>query len=222
MSGILTFDDISTVIVNYRTPELLETAATSFRKFYPDAGLVIVDNGSNDLSIDVIGKLVKDNKTKTKSLMLEKNNYHGPAMDRAMKFVDRAVVFFLDSDTKTNVGGFLELMLQEINRDEMVYGVGQLDRVNKRGFADEEGAITILLSPYMMLRRKMYLDLPPFKHHGMPTLENFSCAKERGYLLRNFDIASYVEHHGRGTASKFGYGLGFRGKWDYLLNKAGL
>jgi GT2 family glycosyltransferase len=222
MSGTLTSNDISTVIVNYRTPELLETAATSFRKFYPDVELVIVDNGSNDRSLDVIEALVKSNPMKTKSIMLDKNYFHGPAMDRAMRSVDKEIVFFLDTDIEVKRGGFIELMLQEFNREEKVYGVGRIDRVNKRGFATEDGAITILLSPYMMLRRKKYFDLPPFKHHGMPTLDNFSAAESKGYLLERFDIANYIEHYGRGTASKFGYSLGLRGKLDFLLNKVGL
>ena len=222
MSEILTFDDVTTVIVNYRTPDILETAMTSFRKFYPEVELVVVDNGSNDRSVDVIGTFVKSNPNKTKSIMLDKNYYHGPAMDRAMRSVGKEIVFFLDTDTETNRGGFIELMLQEFDRDEKVYGVGRVDMVNKRGFATEDGTETILISAYMMLRRKIYFDLTPFKHHGMPTLDNFSVARSEGYILRNFDIASYIKHYGRGTASKFGYSLGFRGKLDYLLNKVGL
>jgi glycosyltransferase involved in cell wall biosynthesis len=222
MSETLTFDDLSVVIVNYRTPDILETAVASFRKFYPDVELVVVDNGSNDRSLEVIDSLVKSNPKKTKSIMLDKNYYHGPAMDKAMGSVEKKVVFFLDTDTETYCGGFIELMLQEMDRDEKIYGVGRVDRVNKRGFAVEDGTETILISAYMMLRRSAYLELPPFKHHGMPTLDNFSAAKSRGYSLRNFDIASYVRHYGRGTASKFGYSLGFRGKLDYLLNKVGL
>jgi len=222
MPGTLTPKDISTVIVSYRTPDLLETAAESFRKFYPDIELIIVDNGSNDRSIEIIEKLVKSNSGKTKSILLDKNYYHGPAMDQAMKSLEKEIVFFLDTDTETIRGGFVESMLNEFNRDGKVYGVGRIDRVNKRGFAAEDGTITILLSPYMMLRRKMYFDLPPFVHHGMPTMQNFSAARAKGYLLRNFEIESYIKHYGRGTASKFGYRLGFRGKLDYLLNKVGL
>ncbi|HUI31491.1 MAG TPA: glycosyltransferase [Candidatus Acidoferrales bacterium] len=222
MSGTLTFRDISTVIVNYRTPDLLETSARSFRKFYPDVELVIVDNGSNDQSVEVIESFVRSNPSSTKSIMLEQNYFHGPAMDRAARSIEKEIVFFLDTDTETRRGGFVELMLDEFNQNEKVYGVGKLDKVNKRGFAAEDGTITVLLSPYMMLRRKVYFDLPPFRHHGMPTLENFSAAESMGYLLRNFDISDYIEHYGRGTASKFGYSLGFRGKLDFLLNKVGL
>ncbi len=221
MSGTLTSEDITTVIVNYRTPDLLETAATTFRKFYPAVDLTIVDNGSNDRSRDVIDGLVRSAPAKTKAIMLDRNHYHGPAMDRAMRAIEKAIVFFLDTDTETVRGGFIEEMLMRFNGDEKVYGVGKIDRVNKRGFATEDGAIKILLSPYMMLRRKSYLKLPPFKHHGMPTLENFAVAERNGLLLLDYDITSHIKHYGRGTASRFGYGLGIRGKLDFLLNKIG-
>lgn len=222
MSGTLTSDDISVVIVNYRTPDLLDRAARSFRRFYPDLEMILVDNGSHDRSIDIIDSLVDLNPVKTKKLMLERNYFHGPAMDTAIHASTKDVLFFLDTDTETYNGGFIECMLSELNSDDNVYGVGRVDRVNKRGFATEKGKETILISAYMMLKREKYLRLPPFIHHGMPTLENFSAAVTRGLDLRNFDIDSYIHHAGRGTASKFGYGLGVRGRLDYILNKVGL
>ena len=222
MSGTLTSDDISVFIVNYRTPDLLERAASSFRKFYPDVELTIVDNGSNDRSIDVIDKLVSTNPVKTKKMMLEKNYFHGPAMDTAIRASTKEIVFFLDTDTETYRGGFLEQMLAQLDGDDRVYGIGRVDRVNKRGFATENGSETILISAYMMLKRSVYMLLPPFIHHGMPTLENFSTARTRGFELMNFDIDAYIRHEGRGTASRFGYGLGIRGKLDYILNKVGI
>ncbi len=222
MSGTLTSDDISVFIVNYRTPDLLERAALSFRNFYPDVEMTIVDNGSNDRSADVINKLVSSNPVKTKKMMLEKNYFHGPAMDTAIRASTKEAAFFLDTDTETYRSGFLEQMLAELDGDERVYGIGRVDRVNRRGFATENGSETILISAYMMLKRSVYMILPPFIHHGMPTLENFSNARTRGFVLINFDIDAYIRHAGRGTASRFGYGLGFRGKLDYLLNKVGI
>ncbi len=210
------------VIVNYRTPDLLEKAADSFRLFYPNVDLVIVDNGSNDRSLQVIESLVESNPEVTKSILLDRNFFHGPAMDLAMSRLKREIAFFLDTDTETESGGFLELMLRELESDKRVYGVGRVDRVNRRGFADPGGTEVILITAYMMLRRKMYFDLPPFKHHGMPTLENFSAASAKGYLLNQFEIDRYIKHFGRGTASRFGYSLGLRGKLNLVLNKFGL
>ena len=104
---------------------------------------------------------------------------------------------------------------------QKVYAVGLIDTVNKRGFHSDEGT-PIVLSPYMILRRKLYHEFPPFEHRGMPTLRNFAAAQRQGYLLRTFPVEKYVAHFGRGTASRFGYGLGMRGKVDYVLNKLGL
>ena len=222
MSEISTSNDISVVIVNYRTPDLLDKAARSFRRFYPEVEMVLVDNGSNDRSAEVIDSIVALNPAKTRKLMLERNYFHGPAMDTAIHTSTKDVLFFLDTDTETYNGGFIEQMLSELNSGDNVYGVGRRDRVNKRGFATERGKETILISAYMMLKRDKYLRLPPFIHHGMPTLENFSTATTGGLELRNFDIESYIHHQGRGTASKFGYGLGVRGRLDYILNKVGL
>jgi len=217
----MTPDDVSVVIVNYRTPDLLEKAAMSFRRFYPAVELLMVDNGSGDESPSVMNRVTAVNPSKTKSILLDHNYFHGPAMDTAMHSVTKDAVMFLDTDTETYRGGFIEAMLGELENDP-VYGVGKVDRVNRRGFATETGEVTILISAYMMLKRSLYLELPPFVHHGMPTMENFSAAVQKGYVFRGFDIDSYVHHRGRGTASRFGYGLGLRGKLDYLLNKVGL
>ena len=212
---------VTAVVVNYQTSDLLAVAVTSFRSFYPGTALLIVDNGSADKSRETIEHLAMLAPHSTEKLLLERNIYHGPAMDAALRMIETEFTFFFDSDTEMRRGGWLENMTGEFADAENIYGVGQIDRVNKRGFRSESG-VPILLSPYMMLRTQIYFTLPPFEHHGMPTLKNFNAARQRGYVLRNFPIASFIEHHGRGTASRFGYGLGFRGKMNYLLNKIGI
>jgi GT2 family glycosyltransferase len=220
MLETLTFNDLCVVVVNYRTPDLLLRAVSSFCSFYPDLDVVIVDNGSNDASLAVIDQLESDSNGKLKSLLLGKNFYHGPAMDIAIRANEKEVFFFLDTDTETLRGGFLEEMLP-VFEDDSVYAIGEVDHVNKRGFSSENG-ISIVISAYMMLRKSKYLQLPPFKHHGMPTLENFSAAASKGFKVVDFPIEQYVRHFGRGTASRFGYGLGVKGGLNYLLNKIGL
>ena len=213
--------DLSTVIINFQTPELLQTAVGSFKKEYPEAKLLIIDNGSRDNSPEVIRGMVKDLQN-TKAVYLPENIYHGPAMDLAIRgYVDTGFVLFLDSDTETKKGGFLEKMLAGIQSNDRVYGVGEFTIVNKRGFKAEEG-ITILQTPYMMLRTDEYKKLSPFIHHGQPTLFNFKEAAEKGLSLSEFKISAYIDHKWRGTAEKFGYGLGLKGKWDFFLNKLGI
>jgi len=214
--------NVTTVIVNYQTPDLLEIAVTSFKEKYPGVELVIIDNGSKDQSPEFIQKLTSQYSGTVRGIFLDENIYHGPAMDYAIRnVIPTAYTFFLDSDTETTKAGFLEEMLKLVETDDCIYGVGEVLKVNKRGFKDDDGD-SVLATPFMLLKNEIYLDFPPFEHHGQPTLKNFNAAKEAGYKLLNYNIQDFIHHKWRGTADRYGYGLGWKGKIDYLLNKMGL
>lgn len=211
---------VSAAVINFQTPDLLETAVRSFHSAYPEVPLLIVDNGSSDHSPDVIRGLQHDLGPSISARLLSENRYHGPAMDLALHELASPFVYVFDSDTKTKRTGFLEEMVA-LAAAENVYGVGKIAQVNKRGFAARSG-IPVLVSAYMLLDRETYETLPPFVHHGLPALNNFRAAAEQGYELKSFPIDDYVTHFGRGTAERFGYGLGIRSRIDYLLNKLGI
>ncbi len=213
-------DRTCTVIVNYQTPDLLENAVTSFKRFYPEVHTVIVDNGSKDESSNVIRKLYKEYNL-CESLFLKKNLGHGPAMHAIIERAEYEFYFFLDSDTVTKRGGFLEKMLVEFD-DPSVYGVGEVGLFNKRGFFDEESGISMLIAAYMLIRSYFYQKLPPFEHHGAPVAQNFYEASKKGYHMIDFPIEQFITHLHCGTVDRFGYGLGLKGKINYLLNKLGL
>jgi GT2 family glycosyltransferase len=206
------------VVINYQTPALLKVAVRSFRKFYPSCPLLIVDNGSKDGSRSEIERLQSEEPDHTWTLFLPENIHHGPAMDHALRVVKEEFVFFLDSDTEAHGGGFLESMMNTLRSEESAYAAGVVQAVNHRGFR-AEGGTPVVQSAYFMLKRSLYFKFPPFEHHGQPTLKNFSAATSQGYLLKDFPVCDYIHHLGRGTASRFGYALGWRGKLDFILNK---
>lgn len=213
-------EQVTVVMIHFQTPDLVSDAFGTFRSFYPEIPVIIIDNGSMDGSRRVLDQLAKEYPASTRIQYLGKNIFHGPAMDYAMKNISSPYVFFMDTDVRVKRGGFLEPMMAEFD-SAGVYGVGRLNTVNKRGFAAKEGT-TIVLTPYMMLRRAFYLGLPPFEHHGMPTLNNFSAALRTGYRFTSFPVDDYIEHFGRGTAGRYGYQLGLKGRWSFVLNKLGL
>jgi GT2 family glycosyltransferase len=212
---------ICTVVINYRTPELVKTAVESFRKFYPAADLLIIDNGSKDSSAEVVEELKNKSPQHTEVIFLNENIFHGPAMHLALEKTVQENMFFLDSDTETYKGGFLEEMASILNSSDKVYGTGRFLMINKRGFQSSKG-ISFPAPAYMMIKKKLYYQFPPFEHHGMPVLKNFSKALQLGCKFKEFPIENYIEHLWRGTAGRFGYGLGLKAKIDYLLNKLGL
>jgi glycosyltransferase involved in cell wall biosynthesis len=214
------FDKIRIVVINFQTPDLLKTTIESFRKFYQNSKITIIDNGSKDNSREVIEILQKKSPDNTETLMIDKNIFHGPAMHYALNKVKEEYVFFLDSDTETKRGSFLEPMMEKLESSKTMYGVGRKITVNKRGFPTESGN-TILAPAYMLLRRNLYPYFPPFEHHGQPVMKNFIAAQQRGYKIGLFPIEDFIDHRWRGTASRFGYGLGWGGKIDFVLNKLG-
>ena len=213
-------EQIAAITINYQTPDLLEEAVRSFKRAYPQVRLTIIDNGSRDHSRSVIEKLTAE-LPRTGADFLETNIYHGPAMDRGVLTTERPFVFVFDSDTVTERGGFLESMLEVIDENNRIYGIGHRVTVDQRGFARPTG-IPVLSSAHMLLRTSVYRTLPPFVHHGLPALANFRAAEEAGYELLDWPIGDYVRHLGRGTAARYGYGLGLRSRLDYLLARLGL
>ncbi len=213
--------ELSALVVNYQTPDLLEAAVRSFNRAYPDVQVLIIDNGSQDDSPERIAALQRELGPAIEALFLTENTFHGPAMHRGMEQLQTPFVYVFDSDTETRQPGFLEPMLALLSGSEQDYGAGHRVTVNRRGFAAPQG-IPVLASAYMLLKRDLYHRLPPFIHHGLPALQNFKAAQELGYRLHSFPIERYVAHFGRGTAARYGYGLGLRSRLDYVLNKLGL
>ncbi len=212
-------NSVTAAVVNFQTPDLLENAVRSFREHYPTTDLLIVDNGSQDESKSLIHELVRELPQNTRTLYLEKNVFHGPAMHRALETISSTYVYFFDSDTITKTGGFLEEMTSQLDSSG-AYGIGRKHHVDKRGFPKQDG-FPILISYYMMWRVETYKSLPPFEHHGLPVLKNCIDAHHRGEHLLDYPIQDYVDHLGRGTASRFGYSLGWRSRWERLLYKLG-
>jgi hypothetical protein len=112
-------------------------------------------------------------------------------------------------------------MCDIFDTSDRIYGVGRVVTVNSRGFLAPRG-IQVLLSAFMMIRDRDYHLFPPFEHHGLPVMKHFDAAVAQGYELADFPIDEYVHHLGRGTAMRYGYGLGLKSKIEFLLNKLGL
>ena len=214
--------NVTTVIVNYQTPKLLQNAVQSFKKFYPDVDVLIFDNGSNDQSAQVIKRLEELYSDSVRTHFEIKNMFHGPALHKALdNLIQTEYCFFLDSDTITKKQGFLEKGIEILSSDSNNYALGFRIKVNRRGFKDPNG-IPIAVTPYLLMKTKPYHQFPPFHHHGQPVLKNFYEAQKQGYRIESFPMDEYIDHFWRGTASKYGYGLGLKGKIEFMLNKLGL
>lgn len=202
---------ITVVCVNYKTEQLTEAAIQTFRNFYPEVKIVLVDNHSQDKSTDLAKQLADENDNIV-ALLAEKNIGHGPAMNWAIRdCVETPYAFLLDSDTETIKGGFLELMIKKLETKSNNYAIGWLRHVNTDGVAaDGPGKqFTPYVHPYAaLIKLGIYYQLPVFEYHGAPCLANMTKAKELGYTVLDFPIQDYVKHLVAGTRRMW------KGAWD--------
>ena len=213
--------DVSAVIINFRTPDLTLRAVRSLRSCYETLPLLLIDNGSRDSSEALLRASAGGS---TELLLNARNIHHGPAMDQALRHLTSAFVLFLDSDIEMLQAGFVERMRTALLDQPQAYAIGKRIWMNHRGFDVPENADG---QPYirpicMLLRRNVYFTLPPFERHGAPCLSNMREASRRGLHLLDFPVEEFIRHRGRGTAARHGYRLGVRGKLNHLLNRLGL
>ena len=220
----MTTSQVTAVVINFRTPDLTRRAIESFRSFYPAVPLVMIDNDSDDESRRILTQLRDLAPGTTRLILNESNRHHGPAMDQALRSVDSPWVLFIDSDCEVLQGGFVEAMLARAGSEPESYVVGKKIYMNDRGFdiSERPGAHPYIRPICMLVRRELYLRLPPFERHGAPCLANMRVARASGCALIDFPVHEYIRHEGRGTASRHGYRLGWRGRLNHLMNKIGL
>ena len=217
MSGLLA--QVTAVVVNYQTRELTRRAVETLLTHYPRLELIVIDNGSRDVSTTYVREL-EDTIENVTTILNTRNRYHGPALDQGIRAAATDFVLTLDSDCEVRRGGFLEAMLPAF-ADPDVYALGELRYKNRFGYTHSYGESARpkqsnripYIHPYaMLLRRRSYLELHPFVHHGAPCLKNMRDAQRHGLVVADFRIADYVHHYLRGTSSDHGYGVRARAR----------
>jgi len=202
--------DITIILVNYCTPDLTLLCVDSFINFYPECSFLLIDNGSSDNSRRYIQQLANRSQN-VKCIFNKKNIHHGPAMHLGIKSCNTRYVFTLDSDCVVFQGGFLEKMLTLMEALDL-YALGHMERKQRFGFEVPPNAKSFIpyIHPHsMLLDKEKYLKLPPFFHHGSPCIRNMKAAQQGNFLVSHFNVGEYIYHMGRGTCSRYGYGLNF-------------
>lgn len=187
---------ITVVIPNYKTPNLIRRAVGGLLRYYPHVRLLLIDNHSRDASTKYIKK-VAGSKYNIKAVLNHVNVGHGAAMHQGVYLSETPLVCLIDSDCIFRRSGFLEGMASHFS-DPKVYAAGEVVRVDAGGNTRKKGARYVLPSR-MMIDRQKYWKLPPFNHHGAPAAVNMFGATKAGYILVNVvNLDKYIHHPGRG------------------------
>jgi len=198
---------ITALTVNFKTPGLVYDALNSFRNYYPDVPHLVVDNGGCEASIKCLRKLAD----KDLIVLIEnaENAGHGPALNQGIALIETPYAFLLDSDTRTEQGGFLEKMLELFEQDRRLFAAGWLRKVGRSGVAyrHQDQAPDSALSyihPYAcLLDVAKFRGLRSFTQSGAPACEMMYDARERGYHVADFPVSDYIWHKVAGTRGMF-------------------
>jgi len=207
-------DRITVIIINYKTLALTKVCYESFRKFYPNVRLYLIDNHSQDDSTAYIKALWESHKDAHLAVGFEPTNVgHGPALARVIEVISTPFVFTLDSDCEILKGGFLEIMLQEMGNSGNLYAIGWKRWVDKKSGVPHEWHASSppkspnfipYIHPYAALYRlSMYRKLRPFADHGAPCVWNMNDAVEAKYDLQHMELKGYIKHWIAGTRRMF-------------------
>jgi len=198
--------DVTTIIVNYCTPHLLSIVTDSFKQVYPHVRLILVDNGSGDRSSRLIGKLQKEYE-RVDAILLNRNIYRGPAVNRALDLVKTRYFFLLDSDCRIKQGGFLEKMLKLFERPD-VYAVGKvryvlpLTGVPTKPQRSRKG-IRYVETWGALFDKEKCAELGEFVVQGASGIVIARAAEKRRWEAAHFPLSIYIDHLGAGTRRMF-------------------
>jgi glycosyltransferase involved in cell wall biosynthesis len=217
---VLSIDDVTAIVVNFRTLVQTRTCLSTLRSAYPTLKTLVVDNGSADESTEFLRELEAEDEL-VRVLFNDTNVFHGPALDQGMRRAETQLAFLLDSDCEILHGGFLEPLVDEFSRDPRLYVLGKRGYANRWGYGpiSERERWTYYVHPFAaLIDRHKYLTLAPFVHHGAPLYRNMWGATKAGYHLRHVTIEDHVEHRRRTTATVHGYGYDRRLRLQARVN----
>jgi len=188
-------NQIAGVTFNYKTPDLIRQAVKWFRKLYPKNRLLIIDDGSQDISTEVVQELA-DEYPATEAIIFKQNIGQGRCFHFATQvlgFKGYRYAFFFDSDMIFRAGGFLEVCLEWMVKDHL-YVIGwhhPSDRNNP-----------VVCTAFALLDLDQYNLLPPYTHGPDPSNPHMAEALRRGMGVQIVDIDAWAYHVTSGTTSR--------------------
>ena len=213
-------EQIEAQTLYYRTINLAKQSLPSFRMFYPELRLVIVDNSGGDECTMFLRDWVNQDKY-SELLEIPKNLGHGRGLDYGIQRSKCKYVFLFESDTIILNGGIIEKMLELMTYK--VYGIGDLFyctashpynyicKVTENiGFSRTK--MKYIWTYAALISVEKYKEFPPFNDdsgtNASPLGDAFKAIHWTGRpdeLLIDFDTSPYVKHLEHGTVKLHGF-----------------
>lgn len=193
--------DFTGISVACKTPELIQVAYLSFRKFYT-APLIIVNGLAAD--DDMTTRLLRHYERRDPRLTViyrPDNVGHGPGMNLALRACKTPVAYVFDSDTRMDIPP-VGAMMEAAARVPAWYAVGSVGAVDDKGYAGKPESYIPYVHPAIMLVNVLAFRAGAgFIDHGAPVIsamKELHAAGRSGELV-HFPVRDYVFHGWRGT-----------------------
>lgn len=190
--------NITAIIVSYKTPLLLRQAYESFRVFYPNTQVIIIDGSPPDSECWAYALSLQSCWTNVRCV--EYNIGHGNGMKMGISMCHTDYFLLMDSDVEINKP-CLEEMLTWLKPTPRCYGIGKIVTVNEFGgnCDKDENSIPYLHPHFALINKAYYLKCDPIINHGAPMLQAMKSVIKNKLTVKNYNVELYVTHHERGT-----------------------
>ena len=210
--------NVTALVLFCCTKNLIDYSIGSFRKFYPDVKLIIIDNSGKGrpeclMCTDVLKEYCKADE-KAELIIMPENLGHGLGMHYGLQQIETSYTYIFESDVIMEHGGLIEAMLELATPE--IYSVGPIMTVcydkGEETFRDDKKRTIRRLWPYAsLLSTKTYFEYPSWNSHdGMnaaPLLSAMQAIANSGKedkLMIEFDVDKYVHHKYGGTRKVIG------------------
>jgi glycosyltransferase involved in cell wall biosynthesis len=189
--------NLTGVVVNYDTKELLKKALDSIWSFYPELKVIVIDGSTEDYLID---------DDRLRYVKFDFNIGHGRGMDIGINLATTRHVLLFDSDIMMYKPP-IEKMMAMMEKDTVA--VGWILPVTQENYDIEIGDdsdIPVIAPFFHIVDRYNYWKFLPYVQSGGPTCLTSIDIYSKGLsdkVLKNIFIKDYVRHDGQGTVKLF-------------------
>lgn len=205
--------DVTALVLFCCTKDLIDYSIGSFRKFYPEMKLIIIDNSGKGrpegpMCTDALKEYCKIDR-KAELIIMPENFGHGLGMHYGFQQIKTTYTYIFESDVIMEHAGLIEAMLELMTPE--IYSVGPIMIVcygkgKETSKNDRERTIRRLWPYASLLSTRTYFEYPGWNSHdginAAPLLSAMQAIADSGKedeLMIEFDVDKYVHHRYGGT-----------------------
>jgi hypothetical protein len=210
--------DVTALVLFCCTKNLIDYSIGSFRKFYPNIKLIIIDNSGKEgpeclMCTDALKEYCKTDK-RAELVIMPENLGHGLGMHYGLQQIRTQYTYVFESDVTMEHAGLIEAMLELMT--SKIYSVGPImivcyDDGKETSKNDRKRTIRRLWPYASLLSTKTYFEYPGWNSHDginaaplLSAMRAIADSDREDELMIEFDVDKYVHHRYGGTRTVIG------------------